>query len=251
MIHTPLGEIEVKVDGEEANCVLRKLSVDEHCPELDGRYAILVDDIVDRYEHTVSCCIKRYRKTKNDFIEPGERLDLKTFCKGSVRLSIGMFSDIQDEWGESADPAGNYWTEYLNNGVQYHLVPGKSHTVLPFGVAWLDHGNQENDVQTWYGADPTIWWEAIQAEQKVLYSCVKPEIDYWNPYGLLQDAPPDEFDGESRRISWRIRMDSTGNEIAIAISVVFTNAFGAGEGFAVAACQEVAERIARRIAEKL
>lgn len=30
-------------------------------------------------------------------------------------------------------------------------------TKFVFGIAWIDNVTAENDVQTWYGADPTLF----------------------------------------------------------------------------------------------
>ncbi len=50
------------------------------------------------------------------------------------------------------------------------------------------------------------------------------EMDYW---GLLEDgAPGDEFDWESEKISGLITENSTAEEIARAITLVFHLAFG-------------------------
>jgi len=37
------------------------------------------------------------------------------------------------------------------------------------------------------------------------YLAVKKAIDLWNPYGLLPDAPDDEFDSESLIVTGKIK----------------------------------------------
>lgn len=32
---------------------------------------------------------------------------------GTIKLSIGLFSDIPDEWDKTPDGIMDYWTEYL------------------------------------------------------------------------------------------------------------------------------------------
>ena len=64
-------------------------------------------------EHTVSCCIKGLRESKSDFIEPDERVNIKSFYRGTTKLSLGLFSDIPDEWDKTPDGIMDYWTEYL------------------------------------------------------------------------------------------------------------------------------------------
>lgn len=174
MIQTPLGRIEITKDKKKVDCAIRRVRNDDRCPELNGRFAVLIDYIPDGQEHTVSCCIKGIRESKSDFIEPDERVDIKSFCRGTTKLSIG---DIPDEWDKTPDDIMDYWTEYLKNGVQYHIRVGAEQAIYPFGIAWLEHKSDKNEVQTSYGADPSIWYDEICAKEKFVYCCVKQEID--------------------------------------------------------------------------
>ena len=167
MIQTPLGTIEMTKDGKSVDCTIRRVRNDNLCPELNGRFAVLIDYIPDGQEHTVSCCIKGFRESKSDFIEPDERVDIKSFCGGTTKLSIGLFSDIPDEWDKTPDDIMDYWTEYLKNGVQYHIRAGAKQAIYPFGIAWIEHKSDKNEVQTSYGADPTIWYDEICAKENL------------------------------------------------------------------------------------
>lgn len=249
MIRTPLGIVEVKEDGKRIDCIVKRMENDNRCPELDGWYAILVDYIPDGREHTVSCCIKGYRASKDDFEEPEERANIKSFCKKTTKLSIGGFSDTPEEWGMRSDESMDYWTEYLKNGVQYHIQQNAKRAIYPFGIAWLENFNEENEVQTWYGADPTIWVEKICREEKFLFCCIKQEIDKWDPYGFFPDAPPDEYDGESRRIARRILADPSFDKLAKIVAEIFSASFGADAGFTVDSCRTVADKIEHRISK--
>ena len=77
MIQTPLGRIEITKDEKKVDCTIRRVRNDDRCPELNGRFAVLIDYIPDGQEHTVSCCIKGIRESKSDFIESDERVDIK------------------------------------------------------------------------------------------------------------------------------------------------------------------------------
>ena len=249
MIQTPLGVIEVKQDGKRIDCTIKKIENDNRCPELNGRFAIMVDYIPDGQVHMISCCIKRYRVSRNDFVESAERADIKSFRKGSTKLSIGLFSDVPEEWGKSSDESMDYWTECLKNGAQYHIQRNAKRAVYPFGLAWLENFNEKNMIQTWYGADPTIWWNEACNEEKLLFCCVKQEIDKWDPYGFFPDAPSDEYDGESRKIARRITADSSIDKLAEIIAEIFSVSFGADEGFTADYCKTVADKIEHRISK--
>ncbi len=58
-----------------------------------------------------------------------------------------------------------------------------------------------------------------------MFEIVKKAIDDFNLYGLLPEAPNDEFDIESKKIARQINAKSTVNEIAEIIANVFSKAF--------------------------
>lgn len=177
MIQTPLGTIEITKDGKNVDCTIRSVPNDKQCLKPNGRFAVLIDYIPDGQEHTISCCIKGYRGSKNDFMELDEMVDMKSFCKGTTKLSLGLFSDTPDEWDKAPDDIMDYWTEYLKNGVQYHIRAYAKQAMYPFGIAWNEHRNDKDEVQTTYGADPTSWYNELCDKEKMVYRCVTQEID--------------------------------------------------------------------------
>lgn len=60
MIRTPLGIIEITKDGKKVDYSIRRVRNDDLCPELNGRFAVLIDYIPDGKKHTASCCIKGF-----------------------------------------------------------------------------------------------------------------------------------------------------------------------------------------------
>ncbi len=79
-----------------------------------------------------------------------------------------------------------------------------------------------------------------------IYRIVKAEINKWNPYGLLPDAPHDEFNGESEELSKYIRFDSSIEQIARAVSKVFSRSFET-PGFMPEDCLDVAREIQKAL----
>jgi len=75
-----------------------------------------------------------------------------------------------------------------------------------------------------------------------IFLVVKKEIDKWNPYGLLPDAPDNEFDGESECIANQISYESSVCDIANVISKIFSDAFEP-QYFSIDMCMDVAENI--------
>ena len=58
----------------------------------------------------------------------------------------------------------DYDAEYLVNGMSYLILPGTKTEQYVFGISWIDDvgrndpgdGNHNRDIQTWFGADPTV-----------------------------------------------------------------------------------------------
>lgn len=97
-----------------------------------------------------------YISSKEDEIESGERLELKSFYKEKSKLSIGAEGDTGYDSNGIRIASYDYDNEYLNNGLQYVILPETKTTHYTFAIAWLNATNQINEVQTWYGADPTL-----------------------------------------------------------------------------------------------
>ena len=159
MLTTPLGNIEIYIDDKRIEYTEKNIGVsDKLCPDVDGRYSIEVSFIPDGGSHIISCKINEYIPSKYDGIESGERLELKSFYKDNTKLSIGMegeagyYSD-----GTRASDIYDYDNDYMEDGVSYLIMEGTNTTKYVFGVAWIDNVTADNDVQTWYGADPTLF----------------------------------------------------------------------------------------------
>jgi hypothetical protein len=156
MLETPLGQIKIYIDGTPVPYIAKHIAYDKTCRDLDGRYIIEITFIPDGEEHTISCCLYNYKKSEDDYIESGERLELKSFCQGSVKLSIGMEGDIGYLSNGMRIGEYDYDNSYLDNGVQFEVLPYTKTSKYVFGIAWINKVNDENEVQTWYGADPSI-----------------------------------------------------------------------------------------------
>lgn len=74
-----------------------------------------------------------------------------------------------------------------------------------------------------------------------MFDIVKKAIDEFNPYGLLPEAPSNEFDSESRKIAEQISINSTVEQIAEIIGKVLSRAFDIK--FEVNECMTTAENI--------
>ncbi|MBD5527116.1 MAG: hypothetical protein HDR02_01715 [Lachnospiraceae bacterium] len=154
MLNTPLGEIEIYIDGRAVAYEEYPLSYDETCPDLSGRYRINIDFVPDGASHSIACLIKGHISNDSDCVESGERLECKGFYSGTVKVSIGMEGD-RGCGGRKSVSGYDYENEYLDNGVEYVILPFTKTRRYVFGIAWIEGAEGERDVQTWFGADVT------------------------------------------------------------------------------------------------
>jgi hypothetical protein len=67
-------------------------------------------------------------------------------------------------------------------------------------------------------------------------------IAMWDPYALLENGvPSDEFDDEVARVVAQIPRVASGRDMVLAVSLVFSAAFG--KGFSPADCEQVGLRL--------
>lgn len=155
---TPLGSIRIYDNDIEIEYKAIKLNNDSVLfPNINGRYKIEVEYESDNLPHLICCIIDAMDSDKTEFSsESGERLECQAFYQGNIKLSIGIECDTG--YFNTGERIGNYDYDsiYLNNGIGYSILPTTKSHILIFGIAWINKCNDENDVQTWYGADPTI-----------------------------------------------------------------------------------------------
>jgi hypothetical protein len=157
-LKTPLGSIKIYNDDTEIEYNAVKLDNDPAIfPNVDGRYRIAVEYESDNLTHLICCVIDNMDCSKvKCHPETGERLECQAFYQGRVKLSIGIECDTG--YFNTGERISNYDydSRYLENGIGYSILPITETNELVFGIAWINECTDENDVQTWYGADPTL-----------------------------------------------------------------------------------------------
>ena len=155
---TPFGEIRILIDSEPVPYeALEGRKPGHGCPHVLGRYRIAVHFIPDGKAHTIACVFEPvcpYERSP----ESGERLECQGFYNDQrYKMSIGVECDTL---------SGNYDYDagYLENGMAYLIHENTQTDHYTFGIAWIDNvgwndpvdDNNDRDVETWYGADPTL-----------------------------------------------------------------------------------------------
>ena len=162
---TPFGEIKILIDGQEVAYSAqegRKLEV--LCPHVLGRYQITVRFIPDGEEHAIACVFEpecSYKRTP----ESDERLECQSFYNDSrFKLSIGLECEAGSIGGIRVCDEYDYDADYLENGMSFLIDENTKTEYYIFGIAWIDNvgwddsidDNNDRDIETWYGADPTL-----------------------------------------------------------------------------------------------
>ena len=153
MVRTPLGDLEIQIDGKSIKYRATLMPIEGAFSELAGRYKIAVSFQPDGKSHTIACKIKDYTPSPLDEEEGGENLECKSFYHGSTKLSLGMEGDMCFLGGQRMSDY-DYDNELLPDGVQYQILPSTQTTVYCFGVAWITECTKDTAIQTWLGADP-------------------------------------------------------------------------------------------------
>ncbi|MDD3174455.1 MAG: hypothetical protein PHF63_12495 [Herbinix sp.] len=157
-VMTPFGTISIYFNNTEITYQAIKLETNSVLfPNIDGRYKIVVHYESDILEHFIYCVIDNIDFSKvHSGHESGEGLECQAFYQENTKLSIGIECDTI--YLASGERVSNYDYDslYLKNGMGYHILPDTNSHEFTFGIAWINKCTDNNDVQTWYGADPTI-----------------------------------------------------------------------------------------------
>ena len=150
MVSTPLGAVKLFVNDEEVEFTATKLNhSDPKYSEVSGRFLIPYDFKKDVKNQKIACCIPGLDVEGE--IESGEKLEAISFYKHNVKLTIGVEAEFTDHPNYI-----DYSGDYLDNGVQYRTTKSTKDQRFKFGICWIQPFTDENEVQTWFGADPYL-----------------------------------------------------------------------------------------------
>ena len=146
MLETPLGKINIIVDGVVANFEAEPFDYIKP-PVKDkpiaGCYRIHIP--VENH-HSIQCVLNLEDKNVDVSGSSGERYLCREFCAGAAMLAIG----IEDE-----NPA--FQSVRVENGMECCINGGIDEVV--FGIAWAIDYEGTDDVRVWFAADPTVYFK--------------------------------------------------------------------------------------------
>ncbi len=150
MLKTKFGNIVIMLDGEIVPFSIFSIENKQLFPDVDGAFMLKYAYVCDGRAHTLRCFLDVCNVTGCP--ESGERLEAIAFYEQGGKLTIGC----EGWFGYPEEYNYDYNGTYLGNGLEIEISPDTKSKDFLFGVAWLEHCTGENDVQTWFAADPTI-----------------------------------------------------------------------------------------------
>lgn len=152
VLKTPFGDIKLRLDEKDIAYEVRGVKRDDRLyPDVDGLFLVAFDFIPDGNTHELQCILENAEYLA--YPETGERLEAVAFYINKSKISIGCEGDFG---GLLEFCTYDFDGMLLENGIQIDIDTFTKGQKFQFGVCWLLYCTEENDVQTWYGADPTI-----------------------------------------------------------------------------------------------
>lgn len=151
VLATPVGSVELLLDGEQVS--FRSFSIEPNekwFPDVDETYRLMYDFVSDGKSHILYFRIKECKLEANP--ETGELLEAVSFYKEKCKITLGCIASF----GDCEDYDLDYDGRLCDDGMKIYISETTKSQTFKFGVCWIKECTDENDVQTWYGADPSI-----------------------------------------------------------------------------------------------
>ena len=133
MLTTPFGTVHVFINETETSYTYEPLPTNYRCPDVDSRYQINIGSHMEPC--TIRCSIPTF--TDNAYSETGEHFEAVAFYQNGAKLTLGTVAGFEEQRGN-----------LLSNGIEI-----TTNEPVAFGICWVNNVTEENDHQTWYGAD--------------------------------------------------------------------------------------------------
>jgi hypothetical protein len=149
--HTPFGIIQILIDNTIESFHHRSIAINEQLfPNVDAAHRINIKVENDGKSHTIRIRLMNCDVGGN--VESGETLEAISFYKNNGKITIGCYASF----GDSAAYNLGYDGFYHSDGIQINIPPTTQTQEYKFGICWIKECTDKNDIQTWFGADPSI-----------------------------------------------------------------------------------------------
>lgn len=151
LMNTPFGTIRVLWDGEPM--VFKNIYIDpdereRYFPNVDQVHRITVNIEPDGKEHTLEFVLADCEAEGEP--ETGERLEAVSFYPNKGKITLGCYASF----GDCKDYDFDFDGILAKDRIEISIFPTTTTKQFFFGVSWVECCTKENDVQTWFGADP-------------------------------------------------------------------------------------------------
>ncbi|WP_306479949.1 hypothetical protein [Mediterraneibacter sp.] len=148
---TPIGSIVLSLDDEPVYFSYSVLEPNEkYFSNVDAAYRLSYDFVADGKPHTLFFKFKEGSFETEP--ESGELFEAVSFYKEKFKLTLGCIASFVDYEDYNLDYDGTL----CDAGIEIYIAETTKSQTFRFGVCWIENCTKENDVQTWYGADPSI-----------------------------------------------------------------------------------------------
>lgn len=144
-----MGDIDIIVNGTSFEYSIIKLPNAQKQFLVDKRFKIIVKKLpLSDTDITVECKIINFKGDNvKGYVESGEGLNLVSFYRKKLKLSIGI-----------EDQINNVYCECIEYGLKITVFKQSFLKQLVFGIAWLSmHDEEKEEIYTWFAADPTLY----------------------------------------------------------------------------------------------
>ena len=150
-LYTPMGFVEILLDGKPVSFSNLSIDPDEkRFPDVDATHRLAYNYEADGKSHTLHFRIKDCKLEAEP--ETGELLEAVSFYKDNGKLTLGCIASFGDYEDYNLDYDGTL----CSDGMEIYITATTKSQTFKFGVCWIKVCTDENDVQTWYGADPSM-----------------------------------------------------------------------------------------------
>ncbi len=158
LVDTPLGEVALYFDDRRVDFAITAVPKNQQLyPDILQAYYMSYDYVADHKAHTLKCMIAN--ADIQGYSDSGENLEATSFYTDTVKLTIGIEGDFAyyDAQMKPVITNYDYYGNTLTNGIEVNLTEFTQDRCFTFGIAWIIDYTDQNEYQTWYAADPTLY----------------------------------------------------------------------------------------------
>ncbi|MEL7656571.1 MAG: hypothetical protein AAGU75_11760 [Bacillota bacterium] len=151
MLQTPLGNIKLYLDGNPIEYTFTKAPENPRLyPDVNGAFLLKYSFQADGKNHALRCVVDNSAIVSS--LETGENFVAVSIHSSVIKMTLG----IQGDFGCQRHCMFDFGGQFLRNGIEIQINSKTKSQDFTFGISWISPYTQENELQTWFAADPSI-----------------------------------------------------------------------------------------------